>query len=630
MSYRYILAALSVAALVSCTDLSLAPERSPTTLRLDEDTVTVFAGDAVTVGVTVLDGGGTPFEDLPRWATPTWSSSDPARVAPLGEALEALAPGEATATATLAGLTGRATVRVNPHELDLDVRAVYLNQSIQRLDGSVPLVEGRDALLRVFLTGDQPAFFRPAVLATLHRDGSVLQAFEMDRDRTGIPQQVGEEDLGESWNVLVPGHLIMPGVSLVIEADPHGAVPLMAGSQTRYPESGSLALDIRAVPPLWLRLVPVHENASGGTGNADRPEVLTRPTVAQFPVSEMDVDVRATYFTDAHLDTRAGWSELLSEIAALRTADESGRYYYGVVRRPTPRPGESTPAGLGYLGWPAAIGYDAMPRAAATLAHELGHNFGLPHAPCGGPANTDPAFPYLDGGIGVFGYDLLNGRVKHPAVQKDLMTYCDPSWISDYNYVNVLDNREEWDWTTTGPDGVPARADALLVWGGVRDGGLVLEPAFELVMTPVLPEDAGVYRIEGYDEQDAPLFSYAFQGQAMDHHPGDRSFAFAIPNSIAQPARLARLRLVGPEGEVTRHRSSAVSEPVVSTRKGARDVTLAWDGREHPMALVRDAATGRVISFARNGQMRLRGTLQDLEVVLSDGVRTVQPEIRVR
>ena len=71
-----------------------------------------------------------------------------------------------------------------------------------------------------------------------------------------------------------------------------------------------------------------------------------------------------------------------------------------------------------------------------VIAHELGHNLSLRHAPCG--TRGDPSFPYPDGSIGAWGYDFRDGGrlVRHST--RDLMSYCDPQWISDYHFTNAL------------------------------------------------------------------------------------------------------------------------------------------------------------------------------------------------
>ena len=68
------------------------------------------------------------------------------------------------------------------------------------------------------------------------------------------------------------------------------------------------------------------------------------------------------------------------------------------------------------------------------MVHEVGHALGRNHAPCGGVSGADPSFPYSGGGIGVWGYALLDKKLYSPSTAKDFMGYCSPSWVSDFNY----------------------------------------------------------------------------------------------------------------------------------------------------------------------------------------------------
>lgn len=622
--------ALLLAALAGCSDLSTAADRTPTTLQLDQDTVTIVAGSMVPVKVVVLDQNGVPFDRLPGWVQPTWTTTDAGVVRAEGGEVRAVSPGQASLVVQVGDLSARAVVRVNPERLQLRVVGAYLTQSVQRFDGSIPLVQGRDALLRVFLTGDQPSFFTPSVRAILHKDGAVLRSFEVRSEGASIPLEASEKVFASSWNVVIPGALLTPGVSLSVEADPEASVPRSAGSVLRLPAAGTLPLSVQPAPKLWLRMIPVHQALSGTTGRISAANLgsYLEPLVGKFPIAEVDADVRTTYSTNADLTTTTGWSQLLREVEALRDVDGSARYYYGVHTNPR----DVRYLGLGYVGWPASIGHDELPGAGETFAHELGHNFGLPHAPCGRPSGVDPQFPYSDGSIGVFGYDILSGRAKDPASQKDLMTYCGPEWISDYNYLKVMGFRQRYDWTESGPDRSGAREPALLVWGGVRDGRPVLEPSFVVDTRPDLPEGAGTHRIEGYDAGGARLFSYAFTPRVMDHESADRGFSFAIPARVAQPARLARLELAGPEGRARRVRASAVTpgRPEVATRRRGGRLAVSWQSSAHPMALVRDARTGEVLSFARGGRVDFASIGREVEILLSDGVSTVRPSVEAR
>ena len=76
---------------------------------------------------------------------------------------------------------------------------------------------------------------------------------------------------------------------------------------------------------------------------------------------------------------------------ALRSSDGSSAYYYGLVKVGY----GSGVAGVGYIGIPVSIGVD---RSLSTVLHELGHNFGLTHAPCGGASSPAIGASYSDAG----------------------------------------------------------------------------------------------------------------------------------------------------------------------------------------------------------------------------------------
>ena len=119
-----------------------------------------------------------------------------------------------------------------------------------------------------------------------------------------------------------------------------------------------------------------------------------------------------------------------------------------------------------------------------TVAHELGHNMGLRHAPCGAPG-PDPSFPYPDGTIGAWGYDFRRGHLV-PVTWRDHMTYCDPAWTSDYHFTNALSHRladevESAAALAAGP------VSTLLLWGGVDTTATpFLNPAFVADAPPAL------------------------------------------------------------------------------------------------------------------------------------------------
>jgi len=91
-----------------------------------------------------------------------------------------------------------------------------------------------------------------------------------------------------------------------------------------------------------------------------------------------------------------------------------------------------------------AYGYAGL---TGSVAHELGHLYGLDHAPCGPPGGTQPTdtdddFVPSNGDTGDVGVDVLAGTV-FPASDGDFMSYCAPSWISAYHWSKLFDRFQE-------------------------------------------------------------------------------------------------------------------------------------------------------------------------------------------
>ncbi|MEC9355946.1 MAG: hypothetical protein VX507_06880, partial [Gemmatimonadota bacterium] len=143
------LATTVLIALMGCADLALEPDRNPTALSvLPIDTV-LTKGHTASLRAVVTDQNQQAFNPLPTWALPGWSISDPQILRVSGDgSMEGLKGGEVTVAGEVAGLKAETRVRVNPTEVQLSAPYVHLIQSVQTLTGSVPLIAGKDALLR--------------------------------------------------------------------------------------------------------------------------------------------------------------------------------------------------------------------------------------------------------------------------------------------------------------------------------------------------------------------------------------------------------------------------------------------------------------------------------------------------
>lgn len=518
--------------------------------------------------------------------------------------------------------------------LNLRIDGLYVTQSTQTYGSSVPLVAGRDAYLRVFVVANEPNSAKPRVQVRLTRSGGSAQTFNIEAPAASTPTRVEEGTLGSSWNVRLPGSVIQSGLSIVAEVDPITAIDESNESDNRFPATGSKSLTVRSVPAARIRFVSVQQGSSApGNVSAANTGQLMALARRMHPLNAVDVDVHGSVFTaSTPLEANgAGWNQVLSDLDALRVSDGSDRTYFGITKLPYGR--QTGLVGLAFQGLPTALGWDDASDAPRVVAHELGHTWDRLHTVCGNPppGSIDLLYPYPAGQIGVNGLDVSATEAK-PASSPDIMGYCfqDP-WISDYNYQAVMAFRA----TGTGAARPAAPPQAsLLVWGRIVDGRPMLEPAFEMVTRPSLPRRPGPYSVTATASDGSRLFSLSFEAASAAEDPrGSGHFAFAVPLDRAAAARLAELRLSGPGGTVRRAgqpaslRMGAAVTPVA--RREGRSVVIQWSASVHPTIMVRDPETGEVLSFARGGQARVLTDKNELDVVLSDGVKSQRVRLAI-
>ena len=465
--------------------------------------------------------------------------------------------------------------------LEVDPPMAYLTQAVQSRKFPVPLVAGEQAFLRVFVTAREATRQGiPAVRARFYLNDRETYVRDIRGKQSPIPVRVDESSLDRSANAVIPGHVIRPGLEMVIEVDPDGTLGADLGVAKRIPETGRLKVDVGDVPLFDLTLIPFlwSENPDSSIvdlvmGMAADPanHEMLQDTRTLLPVADLDVSGHEPVLT---LTNNA--FELLRETGVVRVMEGGSGHYMGLMAGPV------TEAG-GVAFRPGRSSF-SVPRS-DVLAHELGHNMSLTHAPCGYPADPDPSFPYPDGSIGAWGYSFHDRGLVSPSTP-DLMSNCGPpNWLSDYYFANALRFRLS-DKDHPGLPDRAARTGTLLLWGGVdADGAPFLEPAFVMDAPALLPEDPGDHRITGRTADSAELFSLSFAMPEVADGGGSSGFAFAVPVQSSWAGALASITLSGPGGSFTLDADS-----------------------DRAMAILRNPRTGQV-----------RGILRDLPV--ADGVQ---------
>ena len=382
-------------------------------------------------------------------------------------------------------------------------------------------------------------------------DGALLEWHGVSLDSLGRVVRLDLSDNGLAGSL--PGSLaqLTSMVSLDIDGNEglSGPLPLslpaLSLQELRYADTG-LCIPPDPVFGEWLAAIPSHEG----------------PIAECEPLSEraiLESLYEATGGADWTDDTNWLSDQRLGSWFGLETNDE-GRvieillpgnnprgYYMGIM----PEPVVGGQSGVGYLGFPVNFSV-ADP---FVIAHELGHNMSLYHAPCGGAGGPDPAFPQSNGSIGTWGYDSRADGVLISPNARDMMSYCGPPrWVSEFSFTKALDYRLASEGGTVqfaqSADGAPAQS--LILWGGVdNQGSPFLEPAFVADAPPSVPRSDGEYRLVGRGARGDELFSLSFDMAELADADGRSSFVFALPVGTGWTGILESITLSGPGGATT-------------------------------------------------------------------------------
>lgn len=506
---------------------------------------------------------------------------------------ELCAPRDPDFLSWLEGVPDRAVAQCVPTTAD-----AYLTQAVQSRGFPVPLAADRPALLRVFLTVDTTSTNAsadiPPVRATFYVAGQRVHVENIPGKDEPIPAAIDESSLAGSANAEIPGSVIQPGLEVVIEPDPDGTLDRALGVPRRIPETGRLAVDVRDSPVFEVTAIPflfeerpdssILATVDSMAADPESHELLEH-THLLLPFSTLNLTAHDPVVTTSN----HGFS-ILAHTELIRVAENGTGHYLGLMANST------GPLGVAYLpGWSA---FSSL--RSATLAHELGHNINLAHAPCG-VFGGDDRYPYPTGRIGAWGYDPRTLELVSPEIA-DVMSYCGPpDWISDYHFTKGLDYRIEAGSQSTSSAAAHRESSTrtLLVWGGLDgEGAPFLRPAFHADAAANVPSAGGAYSLTGRNQSGAVVFSLNFDMVVIADGEGEEAgFTFAVPATWS--GEVASVTLVGPGG-------SAVLD---------RDTN-------EPMTILRDPVTGRIRAILEEAPAVVagRGQLSDYEVMFSRGI----------
>jgi hypothetical protein len=445
------------------------------------------AADQVRVEILNLDTGAViaaldPADPSGRWdfTATNFTSTVPLRV-------------QITATGTCQPRTvSRHVTFVMQKRPNLSVQGLEVTQAIQYYragqhltdpgdrgpDNSLRLVTNKTAWVRAYLRSGQDPGFDNGQLAGVdgtlrveRRIGGVWNTVATIASQNGpiaaeaafVTYDAERGNIDSTLNFVVPAALVTGLLRFTVNVA--SAYPDCPGNTAE----GDTQVDVNLTQTLNAAFVTIAYNGPDNAGTATLN--LPAPTLAQcqaettwamttYPVSGTpNVRLAGTFTTNTPLnDPRScpgccspNWQPLLQQVANLvaldQVANPGGTFvYYGIVNGGIP---VNVP---GCNGWGATGGLAGQPQ---TYAHEIGHQFGLPHARCGNAGAGNPAYPIYEpydlpadppgtanwtmASIGEYGLDINNGNIANPNTAEDFMSYCGPRWISLYTH-NFLVN----------------------------------------------------------------------------------------------------------------------------------------------------------------------------------------------
>lgn len=436
--------------------------------------------------------------------------------------------------------------------ISLDTNAIEVTQAIQNRQNTLPLVQDKTTVGRVYAKVNGVASSQPSAVylygskAGVDLPGSPLAMLYM------APTAYNRNTLNGTANFTLPSTWDEGTVSFSSRAR------TFTGNQASSTPF-QLTFTPKEVPTYWI--VPIN------TGTNASPVL-----VSNAEISSQESYSKAIYPVKGINFVRKNW-QVIGPTTVANTINALNQYYNNVVlawvitvlftgKAPFVLPdqiygftpsggGISDPTWLGLNGY-VARGFRGTSRE-GTMAHEINHNLDRSttgtwgrHVPFGcGATGADSAWPYINDDIQQVGFDTrlpwVNGSGGQdtviPGTFPDMMSYCQSGrlptkWISDYRWQNLFGN-----FSTTAAALMLQKQnsiqDVYYITGQVHKNGTgSLNP---VLVQPGIPSDTippGEYALEIQDGVGNPLYTQTFLVSFVDAEgdPIDTvSFNFQIP-----------------------------------------------------------------------------------------------------
>jgi hypothetical protein len=332
----------------------------------------------------------------------------------------------------------------------LAVTGIEATQAIQHYasnlgpDNSVALVAGKRAMVRVYVdSGLDPSSAGggvvPGVTGTLTITGSANATLSPEADLVAKPAASASRlNRADTLNFILPPDLATGTITLTAQASVTGSTSNPA----------AITISFSPVGKLNILMVRVASGAVSAPSQSQFFSALNQlPLVYPIPsdparaITHWVLPGSEVLVNTHDLTTDDGMGDLLDDLEDIQEESADYKKCYGLVPNGVnmSRFGISRPWDNVAMGWSFIM---------ESVAHELGHVYGLEHAPCGGPDDPDDEFVPSGGSIGDAGIDPASPPTvgAFASSTSDFMSYCgdrgatayENQWISAYHWNKLL------------------------------------------------------------------------------------------------------------------------------------------------------------------------------------------------
>jgi hypothetical protein len=328
---------------------------------------------------------------------------------------------------------------------DLSIAGIEVSQAIQHFhstlgeDNTVPLVAGKVTLVRAYLDSGVDQGINngqvTGVTGTLTVSGDANLVINPIAPVTAKPiAAVDPTVLTDTLNFLIPAEQATGNISLIAQAS--------VGTNISNPEQAQITFS--PVGKLDILMVRVQTSTTSAPTQAQYfaalnalPHLYPIPTDPSAAINFWTVPGSEVVVANHDLTTLDGMHDFLDDLEDIQEDTADYKKLYGLVDDSFPlnRTGTSRQ-------WDnVAFGWSLLKQ---SVAHELGHLYGLDHAPCGNPDDPDDDFVPASGMIGEVGVDPV-AQTTAPGSVGDFMSYCsgEAEWISAYHWRKLLTTFQE-------------------------------------------------------------------------------------------------------------------------------------------------------------------------------------------